>query len=669
MIRSGFLVCVALAVAAPLFAQDTVPPREGVRVGITYQPGVRPGLLVLEGPADARLDSIRTILRRDLDYSDQFEVITLPPDDSTELGIGSGAGGEFVNYGLYAALGADFTVRVRGGDSLTLFVYDVRSEAVRRTLPAVVPPLDDPGFRMAVHRLSDDVVRAVTGQGGIAATRFLFLQRGRIYRIDADGADLVPVTPAGVRTFSPAWSPDGRRVAYTEFHDQGGRLYIQDLETGRRQLVGTTDRGLNYTPMFSPDGRTLVFSRSDEGGTDIYAYDADRNCCLQRLTVGRFADNLSPTFSPDGRRIAFELQRPDPTFPNKLALLFAAPFPREAGTGDKAALKVASGPYRVESYVPRRSIVLVRNPNATEQGYVDRMDIRIGVSVENAYAMLRHGELDAVIGDAPPSQLFRFRRDPRWKPNAFLRRFPDMTWVVMNTTVEPFDDPRVRSAVCYAIDPRAIVKAVLGIAVVPKGLLPSSVPGYEPGLPCDRHDPAKARRLLAEAGLPDGFDTALYAYNVNPFPRMAEALQAMLGEAGIRMEIRVVDGSVWDGVVGKRETKPPMVMSEWIASLPDPSDWLDNNFSPFRLRAKSNTNLTEWDTPRARALFRAASEALDPRTRADAYHAAGREVVRESIAVPIAEGLAFNVVGARVRGFVFHPIWGPLLSKLWLVRP
>ena len=371
----------------------------------------------------------------------------------------------------------------------------------------------------------------------------------------------------------------------------------------------------------------------------------------------------------EGRRIAFELERPDSMFPNKLALLFAAPFPHEAGTGEKAALKVATGPYRIESYVPRRSIVLVRNPNATEPGYVDRMDIRIGVSVENAYAMLRHGELDAVIGDAPPSQLFRFRRDPRWKPNAFLRSFPDMTWVVMNTTVEPFDDPRVRRAVCHAIDPRAIVKAVLGVAVVPKGLLPSSVPGYEAGLPCDGHDLAEARRLLAEAGLPDGFDTALYAYNVNPFPRMAEALQAMLGEAGIRMEIRVVDGSVWDGVVGKRETKPPMVMSEWIANLPDPADWLDNNFSPFRLRAESNTNLTQWDTPRARALFGAARDAIDPAARTEAYRAAGREVVRESIAVPIAEGLAFNVVGARVRGFVFHPIWGPLLAKLWIVQP
>ncbi|MDH4046184.1 MAG: hypothetical protein OEW06_17190, partial [Gemmatimonadota bacterium] len=170
-----------LAVAAPLRAQDTVPVREGVRVGITYQPGVRPGMLVLDGPGDVWLDSVRTILRRDLDFSDLFEMITLPPNDTTELGIGTGgSAGEFVNYGLFGALGADFTVRVRPGEPLTVFVYDGRAEAVRRELTPSVPPLEDGGFRLAVHRVADEIVRAVSGQAGIAATRFLFLQRGRV---------------------------------------------------------------------------------------------------------------------------------------------------------------------------------------------------------------------------------------------------------------------------------------------------------------------------------------------------------------------------------------------------------------------------------------------------------------------------------------------------------
>jgi TolB protein len=296
-----------LAVPAVAHGQDTVPPREGVRVGITYQPGVRPGMLVLSGAPGERVDSLRAIVARDLDYSDQYEIITLPAEDSAPLGIGSGpSGAEFVNYRLYAALGADFSVRIRELDQgVVVTIYDVRGETVRRELALSLPPLDDPGFRMAAHRISDNVVRACLGQPGIAATRFLFLQHGRIYRVDTDGGDLQPVSPAGVRTFSPAWSPDGHLVAYSEFHDPGAQIVIQDIATGTRRTVATTDHGLNYTPMFSPDGKTLAFSRSDESGTDVFTYDLERNCCVQRLTAGRFADNLSPTFSPDGRRIAF----------------------------------------------------------------------------------------------------------------------------------------------------------------------------------------------------------------------------------------------------------------------------------------------------------------------------------------------------------------------------
>ena len=223
-----------LALPAVAHAQDTTPPREGVRVGITYQPGVRPGMLVLGGVPGERVDSLRAIVTRDLDYSDQYEIITVPSEDSVPLGIGSGPSGtEFVNYRLYAALGADFSVRIRELDQgVVVTVYDVRGETIRRELAVSLPSLDDPGFRMAVHRMSDDIVRACIGQLGIAATRFLFLQHGRIYRVDADGADLEAVSPAGVRAFSPAWSPDGHHVAYSEFHDPGARIVIQEFLEG-----------------------------------------------------------------------------------------------------------------------------------------------------------------------------------------------------------------------------------------------------------------------------------------------------------------------------------------------------------------------------------------------------------------------------------------------------
>jgi TolB protein len=299
------LALAALSVVAPrAAAQDP----EGVRVGITYQPGVRPGLLVMGAARSALGDSLQAIVARDLDFSDQFELITLPPDDTLGLGeAGSTGSPAFVNYRLFGALGADYAVRIQPPEPerVTAMVYDVRQELLRRELSVDLPPPDDPGFRQAVHRLSDEVVRAVTGAPGFAASRLVFVRERRVHRVDADGADARPVSGAGARAFSPGWGAGGRQIAYMEFHDRGGRLYVHDVATGQRRLVPPTDDGLNYAPAFSPDGRTLVFTRSGEEGTDLYAWNVADNCCLQRLTVGRFADNLSPTFSPDGRRVAY----------------------------------------------------------------------------------------------------------------------------------------------------------------------------------------------------------------------------------------------------------------------------------------------------------------------------------------------------------------------------
>jgi TolB protein len=301
------LLALAFVATAPAAAQD--PPREGVRVGITYQPGVRPGLLVLGPRHTALLDSIQAIVTRDLDFSDQFELITLPGEDSLSLEPATGGtGAGTVNYRLYGALGAAYAVRLHAGgagDSVTAQVYDVRQELLRRELGQRLPPARDPGFRLAVHRLSDEVVRAVTGAPGFAASRLLFVREGRVYRVDADGADPQPVSRSGARAFSPAWAPQGREAAYMEFHEGGGRLYVHDVASGARRLIPPTEQALNYAPAFAPDGRLLVFSRSGPDGTDLYGWNLANNCCLQRLTVGRFADNLSPTFSPDGRRIAY----------------------------------------------------------------------------------------------------------------------------------------------------------------------------------------------------------------------------------------------------------------------------------------------------------------------------------------------------------------------------
>ena len=168
--RSGGLAVGAalLLTARPpdrLFAQDTSAIDRGVRIGIIYRPGVRPGLVVLSRRS-AALDSVRVIISRDLDYSDRFELITLPGGDSIRLsavtggagtagsarGTGRSGGGTAaagLNYPLYQALGADFAVEVGlAADTAVLTVHDVAAGGVRRAFRARLPELRDAQFQI-----------------------------------------------------------------------------------------------------------------------------------------------------------------------------------------------------------------------------------------------------------------------------------------------------------------------------------------------------------------------------------------------------------------------------------------------------------------------------------------------------------------------------------------
>lgn len=299
------LVLLALVPAAAR-AQDPVPG-EGVRVVLRYEPGTRPGLVMIPG---AGLDSVRAILRRDLDFSDRFEAIAVPDAGGAPAGPGGPAG---INYELYRKFGASYAVEVvQAGAQTTVRLYDLVGARFVNQVTGILPGPDEAGFRMAVHRISDEIVRWVTGTAGVAASRLAYVAGGRIYVVDADGHGPRPVTAGGSTALSPAWSPDGRRLAYTRLVDGKGAVVIEDLLTGGRTTAPGTGSALNITPAWSPDGRLLAYANSGEEGTNLFLANIADNCCVQRLTVGRFADNLSPTFAPDGRRLAFVSTRAGP---------------------------------------------------------------------------------------------------------------------------------------------------------------------------------------------------------------------------------------------------------------------------------------------------------------------------------------------------------------------
>jgi TolB protein len=277
-----------------VYSQDTAT--KGVRIGLTYAPGTRPGVFVtpVSGP---NADSVRAMLARDLDFGDRVTVMTSDGGDAP-TGL--------LNYPAYAAMGAAAVVQatVTPAGSLHIVVHDV---AAARVMGVSDVPLPAPAlggeWRLVVHRGADEVERVVTGVRGIAATRALFEHDGAIWIVDSDGATAHAVagTQGGL---SPAWHPDARSVAYDEMSNTGHHtIVVRDLTTGATHRHATRHT-LNITPSFSPDGSTLAFAAGDDG-TDIYAVAPLDDAAPRRLSVGQGSLNSNPAFSPDGHQIAF----------------------------------------------------------------------------------------------------------------------------------------------------------------------------------------------------------------------------------------------------------------------------------------------------------------------------------------------------------------------------
>jgi len=288
--------------AVPLLAQ--VDTTRGVRIGLTYQAGLRPGLAVLPVAGGEVGDSVRAIIQRDLDFGDRVTIVgTFASDLPPVSGV--------PNFDLFGKMGVNGIVQatVTPAGVLHVALYDVGRKVVAGTADIPLPPVAlSSDWRMAVHAASDEVERLATGVRGIAATRIAFVRERRLWLVDSDGANPTPV--GGENGLSPAWHPSGRYLAYSVFAEPGGevagsQIGIRDLATGTSRRLTATKSGSNITPAFSPDGSTLVYSYGDDQGSDIYSVDAFQGGSRRRITVGRGSENASPSFSPDGRQLAF----------------------------------------------------------------------------------------------------------------------------------------------------------------------------------------------------------------------------------------------------------------------------------------------------------------------------------------------------------------------------
>jgi len=169
-------------------------------------------------------------------------------------------------------------------------------------------------LRDIAHYISDKVYEKLTGVKGAFSTKVAYVsvaqtgnrQNFRLIKADADGERAQMILESPEPILSPAWSPDGRQLAYVSFEDRRPGIYRQVIATGEREKL-TSFPGLNGAPSWSPDGRRLAMVLSKDDNPEIYMMDlATRQ--LTRLT-NHFAIDTEPSWMPDGRSIVFTSDR------------------------------------------------------------------------------------------------------------------------------------------------------------------------------------------------------------------------------------------------------------------------------------------------------------------------------------------------------------------------
>ena len=221
-----------------------------------------------------------------------------------------------VFYRDWRAINADYVLigRVSSADNLRIEykLLDVTRQTVVHGGVATGPVSE---ARMVAHRVADEVYEELTGTPGAFATRLLYVSVTRVpggkdyFRLtlaDSDGARPIVLLESREPVLAPAWSPDGRQIAYVSFETDRPAIYRQELATGRREQL-TAFEGLNSSPAWSPDGNSMAMVLSKDGSPDIYLMDLASKR-LTRLTT-HYAIDTEPAWMPDGRSLLFTSDR------------------------------------------------------------------------------------------------------------------------------------------------------------------------------------------------------------------------------------------------------------------------------------------------------------------------------------------------------------------------
>ncbi|WP_372838074.1 ABC transporter substrate-binding protein [Phaeovulum sp.] len=381
---------------------------------------------------------------------------------------------------------------------------------------------------------------------------------------------------------------------------------IKSLFDGLMDYVpGTTNLrpGLASSYEISADGTVFTFKllagvkfhNGREMTAEDVKYSLDRvtNPATQSPGAGFFGSIKGYDAVADGSTTSLEgvevidpltvritLSRPDATFLHVLALNFASVVPKEAveaAGADFGKVPVGTGAFKLEEWTIGQRLVFARNTDYWRAGepYLDQITFEVGQEPIVALLRLQNGEIDVPGDGIPPAKFTEVMADPAQAARVVEGGQLHTGYITLNVKMPPFDNLAVRQAVNMSINKDRIVQIINGRAVPATQPLPPSMPGYTQDYAGYAFDPEAAKKMLADAGFPNGFETELFVMNTDPNPRIAQAIQQDLSNVGIKASLKsLAQANVI--AAGGEEDQAPMIWSggmAWIADFPDPSNF------------------------------------------------------------------------------------------------
>jgi peptide/nickel transport system substrate-binding protein len=290
------------------------------------------------------------------------------------------------------------------------------------------------------------------------------------------------------------------------------------------------------------------------------------------------------------RTITIRLAKPRGDFLTILALLFAAPVPGNTDPAIQNGTIPGTGPYKFTNYDPNRSFTMARNPYFKPTKYIPRgnpntIEVALVGDADAATQRVINGQSDYSNGAIPADRI----ADAKSRGKLLLRKTANTYYFWMNTREAPFNKLKVRQAVNYAIDRKALQTLVWGGLGRPtQNVLPPTYPSYRK-LSLYGHNVAKAKQLINQAGA-NGAHVTVWTRNVSDAVTAAQYYTSLLNTIGLNASLNVLPRTTYYTTIGNVNTHAQTGWARWLEDYPHPLDWFDVLLNGNRITDQDNNN-------------------------------------------------------------------------------